>query len=278
MKDIDDLGTRLNWVVSYPKSGNTWVRLVARTYCGLQPEYQGVGKLGDVATRVWHAVSPIPLDELTMASEMQLRPAALLNLAILHEGATTLFKSHHGHFCVQDMPLWKDRWTKKVVNPVRDPRDVCCSAADHFSKTYEEAAEMMNDEGKVIGGGDKKDLHHVVSTWSAHVKSWLNADKDVLTVRYEDMHAAPLQVFEEILGHVLEEDIDTGLLEKAVETCRFERLQKKEEKEGFEESVDGQERFFRRGEAGGWKDELPTEVADKIVEDHADMMQELDYI
>lgn len=275
---LEDLDTRLNWVVSYPKSGNTWIRLVCRTYCGNRPEYAGVGQLGDVAVRVWHDVSPIPLSELTLASEMQLRPAALLNLAILHEGTETLFKSHHGHYTVQQMTLWKKRWTKKVVNPVRDPRDVCCSAADHFSKSYEETAEMMADEGKTIGGGEDRDLHHVISSWSNHIRSWLDCDKDVLTVRYEDMKAAPMQCFGEIVEHVFEEEPDKELLEKSVETCRFEKLQKKEEEEGFEEQVENQERFFRKGEAGGWKDELPGEVADQIVEDHAEMMEKLDYL
>lgn len=278
MKDIEDLGTRMNWVVSYPKSGNTWVRHVSLAYCGNRPEYAGVGRLGDVAVRLWHEVSPIPLNELTMASEMQLRPAALLNLAVRYEGAETLLKSHHGHFRVQDMHLWKTRWTKKVVNPVRDPRDVCCSITGHFQKTYQEAAEMMADEGKTIGGGEQKDLHHIISSWSAHVNSWLNCDKDVMTLRYEDMHEAPMQVFGEILEFVLEEEVDKGVLEEAVEACRFEKLQEKEQEEGFEESVPGQERFFRKGEAGGWKDELPPEVADKIVEDHADVMQELGYL
>jgi len=276
--DDESLDTKLNWVASYPKSGNTWIRLVARTYAGGDADMRGLGTSGDLNLQIFHDVSPLPLRQLGMSDEVQLRPAALLALAAGHQGAETLFKSHHGYYDIEGMQLWRGKWVHKVVNPVRDPRDVCCSAHHHFGhESYMKTAEFMNTKNLHIGGG-AKELHHFVGSWSQHVKSWMDSPLPVLTVRYEDMLYNDLQCFRKVLDFVLEDDVEEKRLERAVKRCRFDELQELEDEHGFPEKTGNQDRFFRKGQSEGWEDELPGDVARKIEDDHGDMMEELQYL
>jgi len=273
---MEDLDTKLNWVASFPKSGNTWIRLVAQAYHTGEPNVQGQARLGDVGAQVWHDISPLPHTDIPVQLEPWLRPSAMFNIALMKEGAVPV-KSHHGNYVIGGMKLWREPWTDLVVNPVRDPRDVCCSLKDHMGhESYIEAARFMDQRGAQID--DEDSMTHYIGSWSMHVESWLDSDLDVLTVRYEDMQDAPVETFTGIMAHLLEREPDSKRLEEAVRKCEFDRLQKKEQEHGFPEATDEQDQFFRKGEAEGWKDELPGEVADKIVEDHADTMDTLNYL
>jgi len=45
-----------------------------------------------------------------------------------------------------------------------------------------------------------------------------------------------------------------------------------------EASDQAEEGFFRSGQTDGWKDELPSSLADKIESDHGEMMEEFGYL
>jgi len=273
---MEDIDPKLNWVASFPKSGNTWTRLVAQAYHTGEPSVQGQARLGDVGAQVWHDITPIPQWDIPVQLEPWLRPSALFNIALMKEDAMPV-KSHHGNYVIGGMKLWREPWTDRVVNPVRDPRDVCCSLKDHMGhESYIETAKFMNRRGAQID--NDRSMTHFIGAWSMHVKSWLDCDLDVLTVRYEDMQDAPMQTFTEVMAHLLGRDPDRDRLEAAVRKCEFDRLQKKEQKHGFLEATEQQDRFFRKGEAGGWEDELPDEARAKIEEDHGEIMDRLGYL
>jgi len=210
---------------------------------------------------------------------VQIRPAAMLVLArqLAVEGPT-LVKSHHACCDVNGVHLWADQWTGRVVVPVRDPRDVACSLADHFGFSLQEAVEFMGKEDATIGGDDRP-LFHVLGRWSEHVSSWLNTDRaETHIVRYEDLQEAPVESFSEILRFLQVPDVEREVVEEAVEACRFERMQEVEDKVGFPEKSEHQDRFFRKGEAGGWRDDLPADLSRRIEEEHCEVMERLGYL
>lgn len=270
--------TRLHFVASYPKSGNTWVRMVCATYALTDDDLDQFVEQDDIGIYHFQAVSPIPVYELGIDTQAQLRPAALLVLArdLSREGPT-LVKSHHACCDINGMHLWEPQWTKRVVVPVRDPRDVACSAADHFGMTHEEAVEFMANSDANIGGDQK--LHHMLGSWSDHVTSWMNTERvPTHIVRYEDLHANTLEQFAEVLRFLEVEEVELERLESAIEACSFDRMQELEEKIGFPETSENQERFFRRGKAGGWRDELDPSLARRIEDEHGDAMERLEYL
>lgn len=277
----------LDWVVSYPKSGNTWIRLASMIYATGRPDMQALGKGGDMQVKHYHPPSPFPLRQIGLPVEMQIRPTAMLNLALDVHPQTHLLKSHHAFGEVAGIHLWQPGWTRKVINPVRDPREVCCSVKDHFGHdTYMDSAEFMAREGATIGGRQRP-LHHFLSSWSSHVEGWLEASDalDVLTVRYEDLHdqvyggsQVDVSGFYDIMDFILDEDVNEERLGNAVRKSRFNRLQEIEKDTGFPEQSPQHDQFFRSGRIDGWREELPSDVARKIEDDHGGMMKRLNYL
>ena len=286
----------MNFVVSYPKSGNTWTRLTNAAYAfdDVEPEDfmqfdDEDGKLsrfigwGDLTLYPYQSVSPFPLSEIgTLSTEARLRPAAMLVLSREARQSPSddlvLVKSHHSRCAVNGISLWNPAWVDRVVNPVRDPREVCCSFADHLGKSYKETAELMSDPNGQIGG-DEDTLHHVLTTWSGHVRSWIEYEEvPVHTVRYEYMKTDPVEAFYGIFEFLDAPDLSKERVRQAVEKTQFEKLKEAEEKREFTESTDHQDNFFRSGELDGWKDELPFDLARKIEEDHGEVMEALGYL
>ncbi|WP_251924377.1 sulfotransferase domain-containing protein [Salinibacter ruber] len=280
----------MDFVVSYPKSGNTWIRLVATAYgTDVEPEALmrsteptlGEMNLKDVETRHYQAVSPVPLQDVDFGTEVRLRPAAMLLLeqtaSRLTDRAPFLIQSHHIHASVNDIPLWHPDWTDRIINPVRDPREVCCSQAAHFGNSYEETARIMSESRARTGPGESPDVRWLIGSWSAHIRGWLSADGfSVHTVRYEDLNADPLGEFYDILDFLGVSNLSMDAVRDAIETTQFDRLQEAEAEHGFPEAGDKQ--FFRSGETDGWKEELPVEVARTIERDHGEVMEALGYL
>lgn len=282
----------MNFVVSYPKSGNTWNRLVAAAYKTEVDQEDLVRlkngnitalNLKDIDLCRFQSVSPVPVTDIDFLTQVRLRPAAMLSLAkdvsLLDDREPVLIQSHHANANVNNIPLWHSAWVDRVVNPVRDPREVCCSHAAHFGNTYMESAKTMSEQQASTGPGDSPDLKWLLSGWSNHVKSWLGEDDfPVHTVRYEDLKADPIGEFYGVLDFLDVSNLSVEAVEQAVAKTRFDRLREVEAEEGAPGTAPDQEQFFRSGKTDGWKEELPTEVARKIEKDHGEMMEKMDYL
>ena len=307
----------MQFVVGYPRSGTSWIRAVLAAYAldDVAPEdfMTTHAENGPIAKHLWsdldlhhyQSSTPFALKNLNFPSEARLRPAAmmLLNRDISRAPGRdlALIHSHHAHCSVNGIHLWNGQWTNRVVNPVRDPREICCSLAAHLGVDYAEAADFMADseaqfppEDVLHGEADgdeaaeaKEDeeddpaapLHHLVLSWSNHIRSWTQPDHiDVLSVRYEDLHEDPVEVFRGIFEFLGVDDLAPDRLEAAVETVAFDQMRAAEEEHGFPGAPNDAAPVFRSGQAEGWMDELPTDVARTIEDDHGEMMEALGYL
>lgn len=290
----------MQFVASYPKSGNTWIRLVNAAYAlegrvsaddfvqfKDHPFLSKIMKFGDGTKYYYQSVSPFPLRDIGFSAEVRLRPAAMLMMEQEMAKTTTqrplLVKSHHLKGEVDGINLWNPAWTDRVVNPIRDPREVCCSFAAHLGNSLEKTAKIMGRPKFRIGGmkdeEDARSLYHLLGTWSQHVRGWLSADDvPVHTVRYEDMRENPVDRFYEIFDFLGAPNLTRERVEVAVRKTSFDRMQEAESEHEFVESTDHQDRFFRSGKTDGWKGELPLRLVRKIEKDHGDVMEELGYL
>jgi hypothetical protein len=124
----------------------------------------------------------------------------------------------------------------------------------------------------------RSQLHQPVGSWSQHVTSWLDqTELPVQLVRYEDLHTDPAATFAGIL-QAAGLPVDAKRLAAALAQSRFERLQAQEEAAGFKERLLGAPRFFRRGQAGSWREELTPAQVERIVADHGPVMARLGYL
>jgi hypothetical protein len=164
---------------------------------------------------------------------------------------------------------------------VRDPRDVAPSLANHNHISIDDAIASMNDRNGSICGKPERmsaQLRQKLPSWSGHAESWLDqTDVPVHLIRYEDMQADTIGTFRSALEFANHPASDDDI-RRAVGYADFAELRRQETEKGFSERPrrsDGL--FFRRGEAGAWRDELTVEQVERIEAAHVPMMRRLGY-
>ncbi len=83
-------------------------------------------------------------------------------------------------------------------------------------------------------------------SWSAHVRSWLEAPIPVLVLRFEDMKQQPLETFTQAAQFAGLPD-DPARVRQALEFSDFKELQRQEKESGFKERpLEGGQVFSKR--------------------------------
>lgn len=279
------------WLASYPKSGNTWMRLALHSLeLGGAPvrfdEADDAWWQREADRRVGGIVSSraffenylaVESSDLTVAEVEALRPAAITAWA---EGVRApIVKTHDAYLSAEGTPLFPPAGTQGAVVIVRDPRDVAISFANHSGITIDQAIAKMVDPNGMLAGkknGLSGQFRQRLPTWGGHVAGWLDAPIPKLLVQYEDMIADMALVLTRVAGFV-GIAADSGAVARAVTATHFDRLKAEEDKNGFRERSTHATRFFRRGVAGGWRDTLTTAQVARIEADHGAMMRQLGY-
>jgi len=225
-------------VVSYPKCGRTWLRVMLSHYY--------VERYG-------------------------LAEGSLLDFANLHYQDTAVPRIYLTHDVINrvlrrfrspgDVSSDKSAYLRrKVIYLARDPRDVVVSM--YFQRTRRDTSyqgsllDFVNDE---IDGLDM--IIQFYNVWAAALKK---IDQSLL-VRYEDMQADPgatlIRLFE-----FMEHDPDPVMVQNAVDASSFDRMKKMERNNEFNRSwlkagnVSDEESFkVRRGKVGGYIDYLESD-------------------
>jgi len=269
------------WFASYPKSGNTWLRMFINSYVsGFPIDINSAFQFAynDLTSQVVQITCARPLDRMTFEEQSYYRPATLLNFLNVYATRDIVLKTHHAKIAVNDIPVCPFQLSRGAVYLVRDPRDIAVSFADHLGEDIDEAiAHMCNIKFALK---NKDNLHHILLTWSEHVKTWtkLNENIKTLVLKFEDLLDKPHEEFTKVI-QFLTMPVDQDRLDFAIKENTFKNLRKHEEENGFaelsENSASG--KFFRVGKANQWKDILTKEQVTKIEEDHSEMMEEFDY-
>ncbi len=240
-------------LASYPKSGNTMVRVFLAHYLR---QNDNLNKVGFPLYGSDHYFPfGIPADRSLCAPIC--RDSAVY--AKTHETAEVYFPGG-AHRCLYI---------------VRNPLDVAPSWANHMMCTIDHGIDCMSRPTKL------KAIEHIfaqeIGSWSENVMGWLTKARiPVRCVRYETLVTDPRRAFKVVLDW-LEIPFEAEKFDAAIKFIEFGNLQKLEEKKGFKETR-GTHGFFRRGEAGGWLDTLTVQQAQRITEDHKAAMKFLGYL
>ncbi|MEJ0043406.1 MAG: sulfotransferase domain-containing protein [Rhizomicrobium sp.] len=277
---------RFGWLVSYPKSGNTWLRMMLSSL-------QSGGKPVDInALQDDSSVATFAeVDELfgLEASELigeeiaDLRPALCAALAADADGGLLLRKVHDRFWRTgAGEAAFPPQISQGAVYLVRDPRDVAVSFSHHRGTAIDRTIEFMANDGAFMAdaaSGAKIQLPQPLGSWSGHVLSWLDQTSlSPLVIRYEDMLRDPHGLLAQVASH-LGIAVTDAMLDSAVAATRFETLAGQERIRGFRErQSESTDVFFRTGRGGGWRDRLSSAQARAIVERHGAVMDRLGYL
>lgn len=270
-----DSGRRIWWLASFPKSGNTWVRLFVHCYETRYPLNINAGYsfvVGDQRLELYQHVACKPLSVCTTAELIYLRPSMLIHYIQLRDPCDVYFKTHNANVTICDIPLIPKLLTKGAVYLVRDPRDVAVSYAKHCGISIDECIDRMCSADHV---GMRDTVADIILSWSDHVTSWMESQFPVTAIRYEDLVSDPETGFRRILPALGFNEIDEDAFQFALDQTRLQNLQKQESTEGFKEAKNGM--FFGVGKAGSWKNVLTDKQVEKIEETHGEVMQKFGY-
>jgi sulfotransferase family protein len=271
------------WIASYPRSGNTWMRIFL--YClrrTMRGEPSGGVRLADVRKQERSDVA-LPDYERLAGRRLEpmspviarLRPKVQLELARANKGIVTV-KTHNAFLSDRGHPMINPQASAGAVYLVRNPLDIAVSYAELRSQDIDLTIDQMAKAG--FAGWGKDTAYWASGSWSENVRSWTEPPHPiVLVVRYEDMIAKPVDTFGSVARHIhLTPTPDQ--LQGAIDMASFSTLQSAEREQGFIERPEKARIFFREGRVGQWQERLTPEQVAGVVATHREMMQKFDYV
>lgn len=273
------------WLASYPKSGNTWMRILLTNYWRNGDAPANINDLdgGPIASArhmfdEWMGLSSA---DMTPAEIDAHRP--LLYEYLAKKAETDAFMKVHDayEYTIYSDPIFTPKATAGVIYIIRNPLDVAVSFAHHGHTTIDKIIEFMGSTEMGLVKNNKKIFQQFkqnLLSWSEHVCSWVDAEHQrVQVIRYEDMVMDPVATFGQVVRFCnLETDIDR--LKKAVAFSSFETLQRQESEQGFKEKQLLAESFFRKGKVGSWREQLSDKQVTRLIDDHRDVMRRFNYL
>ena len=274
------------WLASYPKSGNTWLRMFLKSY------YQKPNEKFSLDGSVLDSFKPQGFPEQNLLDHLKVDYSKFEEIVknwetmqdyINLNKKTNFVKTHNAMCTVGSHQFTSLRNTKGAIYLVRDPRDVLVSLSHHMGLNYEKTFEHLSSSYnfEYPSSGNKRYKKSLMGTWSDHYNSWKNYKScKILIIRYEDMVMDEINTFAKVinyLGEIDDAEFNDEKLKKALKQTQFKELQKMEKEEGFKEKGKG-ELFFRKGKIGTWKDEVSSNLINKIEKFFKKEMEELGYL
>jgi hypothetical protein len=273
------------WLASYPRSGNTWLRMFTDTLLRLIHD-RPPGTINDLQRSImWEANLPELFRRVLgkPPSERDRREVAAarnkVQEIVADQAKGRVFLKTHmaaikadGAFAIN----WKV--TAGAVYLVRNPLDVACSLAPHHGYSLEAAAEQLGTrDARSRNSPDR--VSETIGSWSQNVASWTDNKLPLRphVMRYEDMVERPAETFAAFTRYI-GGGVTDDQIAQTVALCSFGRLQEQERQAGYRERPDfSTASFFREGRVGQWRDRLPAGLVQRIVAAHGAQMTRFGY-
>ena len=274
------------WIASYPKSGNTWLKLFLKSYfSSLNTSFSINSKIDDFFSVETFPISKkfkmldIDYKSFSDIAKNWVNMQSLINL----NNKTNYTKTHNAMCSINNYDFTDNENTLGAIYIVRDPRDIAISYSVFLGLKLDDTINFMLSplcyEEDVFENIKYK--KSIMGNWAFHYNSWKNyKSREVIIVKYEDMLNEPNETFFQILSFLKKIDnieINKQKMHEAINQTSFENLKKLEIKEGFDENPNNKS-FFRKGKIGEWKEILNKNQQKRIEKEFKNEMKELGYL
>lgn len=275
---------KIIWLTSYPKSGNTWMRLFLHALHTGSSELQNLDEI-EATNGIASSRALIDNNLGVYTSDMpDLDVQKLRGEAYKYWSSTlteeVIVKVHDAAFH-RGIITFPKEVTKKVIFIVRNPFDMVASYANHMGCDIPSAVWMLCDGENALAKSKRKlgsQVTQYMGSWSDYYNSWKNLYREeMIVIRYEDMKHNALNTFRKVVDVLRWNKSDEDIL-KALEASKFDKLKNLESDKGFKEKPTKTKEFFRKGQTGGWRNEITAEQAQLLVDRHFYTLLELGYI
>jgi hypothetical protein len=271
---------KIIWIASYPKSGNTWVRVFFNNLVNEAVDLKSINDARYLAPfenagyfyqpHFSKPLSEVSDDELAKARPRVHRAIAAMAPGFVFIKTHYLLGNHRG-----TMTITPDA-TAAAIYLVRNPLDIAVSYSEFRGREIDATIKLMNLSGRMLPRS-KSTSYQLIGSWAENVESWTRTPHErLLIVRYEDLLEDPLTGFKRIVNFLRMNASDEAV-ERAQKLSSFSVLKEAEELEGFVERPRETKSFFRSGRKDEWKERLTSKQVSEIVDPNYQLMRRFGY-
>jgi len=256
------------FIASYPKSGNTWIRIIislliyASTVSKIKnlkkfdfEKLKGIGIFSQL--KYFKNIEGYKLqDDGLLDSSFTINNWINAQKIINKNSKINFFKTHNMGGKINGKNFTNSDVCGGFIYITRDPRDIAISKAKYMNTSIDVSIDrMLNDTSRIIHPGK---VIEYINTWENHVLSWYGT-KTIprLMLKYEEMLFDPRRSIKEIIKFI---NMNTNLIIKndeetidyVAKNADFISLQSLEAAKGFKESTI-HSKFFRKGKSKQWE-------------------------
>ena len=280
------------WISSYPKSGNTWLRILLSSYYFTKDGFYDESVLKNIdqfpQKKFFDEFNYDPR-VVTDTIKFWIKAQEKIN----QDKKLRFFKTHNAFGALNNFHFTNKNNSIGCVYVVRDPRNVITSLKNFYEMNDDQAFKWITNKNQYIYDVNKfeKDGYsdfQFISSWDTNFESWKVQKKiPIKIIRYEDLLNQTFKIVSEVITFINQttnnnEKINKNKIKNAVNSSSFSKLQDKEKNEGFSEapkSEGGDKRipFFNLGPKNNWKIILNDDLKDKLNNIFKKKVEELSY-
>ena len=295
---MDDF-KKIFWLSSYPRSGNTWLRLIL---CGLFFTKDGNVNNFDILDKIhkldslnyFEFIKEISIDDYNLifeGTEYDWETLAVYTKywieaqkrIKINEGTFAFFKTHNARVKLKENHYTNELTTLGFIYISRDPRDIVLSYSKHTNKDIDSTIDLLINDAIMGKEKTKNRTLEIILNWKDHYRSWKQFTAvPSLFLKYEDL----LNDIEREINKIadffhanfhIEISKKNEKIKNVIKSTNFNNLQSMENKNGFDEKSEFSE-FFRSGKAKQWENELNQDQKNLIEQSFKKQMIELKYM
>ena len=280
------------WISSYPKSGNTWLRILLASYYYTKDGIYDEKVLKNIDQfpqkkffNDFYYDQKVPTDTIKLWIKAQEKMNQDKNLKF--------FKTHNAFGKLNNFDFTNEENSIGCVYVVRDPRNVITSLKNFYELKDDQAFKWITNKNQYIYDVHKFEKDgfsdfQFISSWDTNFESWKMQKKIAIKIiRYEDLLNETYAVLNDVISFIHQitnnkEKIYKNKIKNAVSSSSFSKLKEKEKKEGFSEAPqsklgDSKIPFFNLGPKNNWKIILNNELKEKLNKVFKKQLEELSY-